>query len=179
MTIDCFPNENFTIDDVLNTNVPLKDKAWFILHNCDFTNDELKCFAFNCASIVLPIYEKSNKNINTPRKCLEITQAYLNNSVSITELTEAQKNVDDIINAYYSTYNVYNAVNASANKSAIYTIGYAIYSICKTDEYKYVDTHLTTITAYAAANAALAISYHTNEYYNSLLQFFKDFTNSK
>jgi len=76
----------FTIEDVLNSDVPLKDKAWFIRRNCEFTIDEFRQFAIGCALCVLPIYEYKYPKDKVPREAIEAAQAYLKNEISIDEL---------------------------------------------------------------------------------------------
>lgn len=80
------PNENFTISDVLNADVPLKDKAWFIRYNCEFTDTQFREFAIGCALCVLPIYEAKYPNNKAPREAIEAAKAYLAGTINIDEL---------------------------------------------------------------------------------------------
>lgn len=65
------PNEEFNINDVLNSDVSLNHKAWFIRNNCEFTTDEFRQFAIGCALCVLPIYETKYPENKAPRAAID------------------------------------------------------------------------------------------------------------
>lgn len=108
------PNEAFTISDVLNSDVSLKDKTWFIRKNCEFTNDEYRQFAIGCALCVLPIYESKYPGNDAPRKAIEAAQKYLANEIGIDELIEARRA------AAYAAYTAAIADSAYAAHAAAY-----------------------------------------------------------
>ena len=79
------PNETFTISDVLNAEVSLKDKAWFIRYNCEFTDTQFREFAIGCALCVLQIYEEKYPDNKAPREGIEGAKAYLAGKIDIDE----------------------------------------------------------------------------------------------
>jgi hypothetical protein len=71
------PDEEFTIQDVLNADVSMPDKRWFIRYNCDLSVKEWREFALGCAKCVLPIYEAKYPDNKAARECIEATEQYL------------------------------------------------------------------------------------------------------
>ena len=76
----------FSISDVLNSEIPLKDKVWFIRVNCQLTDTELREFAIGCALCVLPIYESKYPENKAPREAIEAAKAYLNKEIGLDDL---------------------------------------------------------------------------------------------
>lgn len=154
------PNETFTITSVLNADVPLKDKAWFIHKNCEFTDMEFRQFAIGCALIVLPIYETKYPYNKAPREAIEAAQQYLAGTIDIYVLREKRK-------AAYATYAFY----TEAAEAAYTTHAYAVYAA-------YASSHDATEAAYISSSIA-ADAADAGNYKDQLLQFFKDFTSDK
>jgi hypothetical protein len=162
------PNETFTIDDVLNAEVSLKDKAWFIRYNCGFTDKEFREFAIGCALCVLPIYESRYPDNKAPREAIEAAQAYLAGTIDIDELRLKRKA------AAYAAVVAVAAVAYAAADVAAYAAA---------DVVAYVA--VAAVAAAAAADAAVAaadadaaayVARNSTNYQDLLLQFFKDFT---
>jgi hypothetical protein len=91
----------FTIDEILNLDVPLKDKAWFIRKSCKLTNIELWHFAIGCALIVLPIYEAKYPDNKAPREAIQAAKDYLSGSIDIDTL-RIKRNADAAAAAAYA-----------------------------------------------------------------------------
>ena len=52
-----------SLNAILQSNIALKDKFWFVIKKCDLTANQKIEIAINCAEIVLPIFEqKYNEN---------------------------------------------------------------------------------------------------------------------
>ena len=165
----------FTIEDVLNSYVPLKDKAWFIRRNCEFTIDEFRQFAIGCALCVLPIYEYKYPKDKVPREAIEAAQAYLKNEISIDELytkrhaaaaAAAAAAADADADAAYAAYTTAFAAAAAAAYAAA-------------DDAD--DAYTTAFAADAAAAAADAAASDAAAAYaaDRLLSFFREFTTQK
>jgi hypothetical protein len=176
------PNENFTIADVLNANVRLRDKAWFIRNNCQFTDDEYRQYAIGCALCVLPIYEKRYPGNNAPREAIEAGKAYLAGTINIDVLREkrdaAAYAADAAADAAYASAAAYaadassaaayaadasaDAAYASAYADAAYASAYAAYASSATDASSAAayaaDDADDAAYAYASAYAAYASS---------------------
>jgi len=158
--------ENLTISDILDADIPLKDKGWFIRHNCELTDKQLREFAIGCALCVLPIYEAKYSNNLAPRKAIEAAQAYLENTITIEELIAARRAATYAADAAYAAYTAYAADAADA---AAYTAD---------ADAAYAAAYTADAAAYAAAYTAdaYAASDATISYKDLLLQFFKEFT---
>jgi hypothetical protein len=183
------PNENFTIADVLKADVRLRDKAWFIRNNCQFTDDEYRQYAIGCALCVLPIYEKRYPGNNAPREAIEAGKAYLAGTINIDVLREkrdaAAYAADAAADAAYASAAAYaadassaaayaadasaDAAYASAYADAAYASAYAAYASSATD---------ASASAYASAAADDAddAAAGKTDYRSLLLEFFKEFT---
>ena len=145
----------FTIDEVLSLDVPLKDKAWFICKRCKLTDIELRQFAIGCALVVLPIYENKYPDNKAPREAIQAAKDYLSGSIDIDTL-RIKRNA-----AACAAYAA--ACAAYADDAAAYAddaAAYAAYAAC---------------AAYAAPAAAYAADAACVNYKDLLLQFFKDF----
>jgi hypothetical protein len=148
------PNENFTIADVLNANVRLRDKAWFIRNNCQFTDDEYRQYAIGCALCVLPIYEKRYPGNNAPREAIEAGKAYLAGTINIDVLREKRDAA-----AYAADASADAAYAASAYADAAYAAdasSAAAYAADASADAAYASAYADA--AYASAYAAYASS---------------------
>jgi hypothetical protein len=151
------PNENFTIADVLKADVRLRDKAWFIRNNCQFTDDEYRQYAIGCALCVLPIYEKRYPGNNAPREAIEAGKAYLAGTINIDVLRE--KRDASAYAAYAAAADAAADASAYAADAADADAAYAdaAYAAYAADAaYAYADA---AYAAYAYADAAYASAY--------------------
>ncbi len=139
----------FTISEILDFDLPLRDKGWFIRLECELTDVELRRFAIGCALVVLPIYESKYPENKAPREAIQAAKDYLAGIIGIGELIVKRKA------AYAAAY-------ATA---AAYTASTAAYA--------------ADAAAYAAATAATAADAADDAipYKDLLLSFFKEFTN--
>jgi hypothetical protein len=168
------PNENFTIADVLNADVRLRDKAWFIRNNCQFTDDEYRQYAIGCALCVLPIYEKRYPGNNAPREAIEAGNAYLAGTINIDVLREKRDAA-----AYAADPSVAaDAADAAAYAAYACAAPYAAYAYAADAYAAYAASADADAAAYAdAAYAADAdADAGKTDYRSLLLEFFKEFT---
>lgn len=86
MSLSFMKMELINIDDILNSEIPLDDKAWFLISKCDLSLLQKKEFAIGCAMCVLPIFESKNPEISSPREAIEAAKSYLRNEIGINEL---------------------------------------------------------------------------------------------
>src|SRR6478736_896002 len=86
MSLSFMDSGEVTIESILDSEISLKDKSWFIRNSCELSLDEKRHFAIGCALVVLPIYENKYPNNNAPRKAIEAAKLYLNNEISLDEL---------------------------------------------------------------------------------------------
>lgn len=68
--LSTYPSK-FTIQDVLNSNTPLRDKFWFVRNNCQLSGDQYRKLAIEVATIVLPIYEAKYPENKAPRLAIQ------------------------------------------------------------------------------------------------------------
>ena len=106
--------EYFTIEYFLDTDIILKDKAWFIRNNCKLTTLQLQHFAIGCAFCVLPIYERNYPHNKAPREVLQAAKDYLAGVIKIDELIIKRKADKD------AAYAAAAADNAAAAAVAAY-----------------------------------------------------------
>jgi len=90
--------DTITIKSILESEISLKDKSWFIRNSCDLSFNEKRKFDIGCALVVLPIYENKYPNNSAPRKAIEADKLYLNNEISIDKLEEFKRS------AYAASY---------------------------------------------------------------------------
>jgi hypothetical protein len=156
--------EEITIESILDSEIPLKDKSWFIRNSIGITDLEKINFAIGCALVVLPIYENKYPNNDAPRKAIEAAQKYLNNEMSLDDLKQYRKKSVDAADAAsataYAAYAAY-AATATAAYAIAYSVAYSAYAFN---------------TAYAySAYAAYSAAYASDGYKEKLIIFFKDF----
>ena len=90
------------INDVLKSDIPLKDKSWFLCRKCELTKDQNVFIAIECANIVLHIFEDKYPEDKRPRKAIEAAKEYL----------KTGNNNDDADDAAYAA--AYAAADAAA-----------------------------------------------------------------
>lgn len=139
-----------TILDILNSEMPWKDKSWFLTKKCELTSNDLCEFAIVCAETVLPIYEAKYPDNKAPRQAIEAAKAYLRNEISLEKLREYR------IAASFAAY-----TSHADNETAAYAAAYAtVYS-----------------ASYSTADAADTAA--DEHYKEKLLSATIDFVNSK
>lgn len=106
------------IQDILNSEIPLKDKRWFAFNSCDLTIEEKQQLALDLARVVLPIFEEKYPEDQRVRKCLEATEKFLKGEITKAELREFRRAYAATAAAAYAT--AYAAYAAAAYAEGIY-----------------------------------------------------------
>jgi len=140
--------DNISLQSILDSEIPLKDKSWFIRNSIQLSDIEKRQFAIGCALVVLPIYENKYPSNDDPRKAIEAAEKYLKNEITLQELNIFRK---------AAAYAAYAAAAAAAAYDAADAAAYAAYA------------------AYDAAYAAYAAADDDITYKDKLLLFFKEF----
>ena len=141
--------DNISLQSILDSEIPLKDKSWFIRNSIQLSDIEKRQFAIGCALVVLPIYENKYPSNDDPRKAIEAAEKYLKNEITLQELNIFRK-------AAYAAYDAADAYYAAYAAAAAYYAAYAAYAADAADD------------AYAAADDDIT-------YKDKLLLFFKEF----
>ena len=69
--------EVITLKDMLTSELPLKDKFWWLCKKCKLTKDENVLIAIKCTKIVLHLFEEKYPNDDGPRKAILAAEKYL------------------------------------------------------------------------------------------------------
>ena len=161
--VDLFFTDNteITIETILTSSIPIKDKRWFVYNSCDLTLDEEKKLSLLLSWAVLPIFETKNPNDNRVRECLEGIEKFIKGEITKEELLilkraaayAADTAADAAYAAAYAAADAaYAADNAddNADDDADTAAAYAAYAAAETDD----DAENAAYDAYAAAEAA-------------------------
>ena len=87
--------DNISLQSILDSEIPLKDKSWFIRNSIQLSDIEKRQFAIGCALVVLPIYENKYPSNDDPRKAIEAAEKYLKNEITLQELNIFRKAAAD------------------------------------------------------------------------------------
>ena len=68
--------ESIKIEDIIGSEMPLKDKGRFLVRKCELTTKEKAELAYELASVVLPIFEAKRPGDNRVKECLEAIQQF-------------------------------------------------------------------------------------------------------
>ena len=78
-------NEVITLDSILESEIKLKDKFWFVCKKLA-TKEQNQIIAIGVAEIVLEIYEKKYPDNKAPREAIQAAKDYLVGVISIDVL---------------------------------------------------------------------------------------------
>ena len=81
-------NENFSINDIMNSEIPLKDKFWFLIRKCELTKIEKQEIAISVAETVLPLYEAKYPENKAPREVVNAAKSYLKGLINLDTLLQ-------------------------------------------------------------------------------------------
>ena len=133
--------EIVTIKEILESEISIQDKRWFVYNSCDLSLDEKKKLCLKLAWIVLPIYEEKYPNDARIKACLQATEDFYNGKITIEELKVKRSAA--------------NAAAAYANADAAYA------AVDAANAYTYAAYANADDNAYAAAYAAVAANAYT------------------
>jgi len=152
--------ELITIDDIVNSEMPLKDKYWWLFKKCDLSLEDKQQLAIQLVEIVLEIYESKYPNNKAPREAIQAAKDYLAGVIDIDVLRIKR-------NAAYAAYVAADAAAYAAYVAADDAATYAAYAAADDDAYvaaadaayaAYAAT-VATVAADAAADAAAYVVY--------------------
>jgi hypothetical protein len=157
-----FP-ESMEIQEILNLEIPVEHKFWFVFKNCDLTTKEKQILNLNCAKVNLFQYKSECKKNGWFEKkevaeLIGICEQYTNGVISLSEFNEKR-------NANTHAYaNDYDYAYAYANTHA--------YAIAIANDYDYANAYaIANAYAYAYANTHA----YANDYDYALLDMLKKF----
>jgi hypothetical protein len=157
--IPLITNENITLESIINSEISLKDKYWFVC-NILASKEQNQQIAIGVAEIVLEIYENKYPNSKAPREAIQAAKDYLKGIINLDELNVKKSAAYASAAAAYATAAYYAA--AAAATAADYAAAAA------------------TAADYAAAAAVSAAYYAADAakklFKDILLQFLIDFT---
>jgi hypothetical protein len=145
LSLSFMQKDSFTIEELVNSEIPLTDKYWFVLKKCSLTVKQKKQIAVDIAEIVLPLYEAQYPSDKRVRDCIETTKLFLAGHVSLDQLLfKCQAAADAASDAAdAAAYAAYDAADAAA---------YAAYDAADAAAYAAYDA--ADAAAYAAYDAA-------------------------
>ena len=109
MNCSFMKNERITLKSILESEIPEKDKWWFVIRKLATKKEQRKRIAIKVAEIVLPTFEDKCPKDTRPREAIKAAKDYLNGKISKDELIEKA-------DAGYAAYKA--AVAAGAYKAA-------------------------------------------------------------
>jgi hypothetical protein len=84
-TCSFIKSKKITIQSILESEIRLKDKYWFVVKKCDLTLRQKQEIAIGVAEIVLEIYENKYPNNKAPREAIQAAKDYINGTVITLE----------------------------------------------------------------------------------------------
>ena len=173
--------EEPTIIDVVESEIPLKDKFWFVINKCELTERQKQDIAIACAEIVLEIYESKYPNDKAPREAIQAAKDFLAGKITIDILRSKRNAVVYAANAAANAAAYAADAAYAANVAAAYAADAAdAANVAAAAAAAYAANVAAANTAYAANAAALkAISKTTlkKDFAKLLLNFLLDFIN--
>lgn len=146
-------NDTVTLMDILNSEIPLADKYWFVCRRIA-SEEQNQQIAISVAEITLPIFENKHPDDQSPRQAIEATKQYLAGTISIDQLMEKRRAAAATISAYSMALTAYSAA-PTADYAAAYAAKYAVYAAAIAAYAAYdISTLDVTRTTYIAARAA-------------------------
>jgi hypothetical protein len=158
--------ETITLESIIKSEIPLKDKFWFICKKV-VSKEQNQQIAISVAEIVLPIYEKRYLNDIRVRECIEAAKQFIAGHISIEELNKKRRAAAYAADAAAAYVDAAYAADAAAAAAAYVDAAYAAY----------VDAAYAADAAAAAADAADAAVATATNISQQLLDFLIDFCN--
>lgn len=123
-----------TIKSILNCDISIRDKTWFVYNSCDLTLDEKKKLSLLLSWAVLPIFETKYPNDNRVRECLNGIEKFIKGEITKEELIILRRvavyaaDDADAADATYVADAVYVVYAAYAYDAATYAYACAAYA---------------------------------------------------
>jgi hypothetical protein len=154
--------EEIGVLDILNSEMPLKDKGWFLIRKTQLTPQQKAELAYRLAGVVSELFNKKYPNDSRVNDCLQAIQDFKAGKIDISVLREKRAAADAAADAAAAYAAAYAAADAAA---AAYAAAYAA-----------ADAAADAAAAYAAAAAA---AYAADSYRKKVLQVLIDFSNEQ
>ena len=109
---------------ILDSEIPIKDKYWFVIQKCNLSRLQIQQLAINTALVALHIFENKYPGDKRPRLALEAAQSYLDGKISLDGLKERRADAADAAAyaadaaAYAAAYAADAAADAAAYAAA-------------------------------------------------------------
>jgi hypothetical protein len=87
MNCSFMKSDTITLESIVNSEIPLKYKYWFVCRKVATTEQNQK-IAIDVAEMVLPIYEKAYPNDKRPHEAIQAAKQYIAGYISLDELWE-------------------------------------------------------------------------------------------
>ena len=115
-------------EDLLRSEIPLKDKRWFVWNACALSLEQKKDLALKLAWVVLPIFEDKYPEDKRVRECLEAMEQFKKGLITREELLEKRRAAADA--ATDAADAAYAATDAADAAYAVYAAdaAYAVYA---------------------------------------------------
>jgi hypothetical protein len=147
--ISFIDNPEIHINDILNSEISLKDKGWFLVQKCELTNKQKADLAHRLAWVVLPIFEAKHPKDKRVRECLD----------AITQFNAGEITREVLLNKRDAAAD---AAAYAAADAAAYAAAYAADAAAADAAdaaYAYADAYAADAAAYAAYAAAAYAAY--------------------
>ena len=132
---------NFNLNDIIISEIPLKDKFWFICKKLN-TKELNQRLAIDVAMITLKIFEDKYPTDLRPREALEFADKYLRGECTLEELREKRADtaaaVADAYAANAAAAAVADVADADAYAAATYAAAYTAAYAYKTTLQEYL-----------------------------------------
>ncbi len=134
-----------TLREILECNIPLKDKFWFVIKKTELDRKQKVSIAIKVAECVLPIYESKYPENKAPREAIEGAKLYMSGHITLNELLHRRRA------AYAAAYAAAAAAYAAAYAAAAAAYTAADAADADADAYAYAYAYAaSTYAAYAA-----------------------------
>jgi len=171
MNLSFIKKEIISINDIIESEISLKDKYWWVIRKCDLTLTQKQMIAIGVAEIVLEIYETKYPDNKVPREAIQAAKDYLAGSVT-SEFLRSKRNTAAYAADAYAAYaaDAYAAVAYAAYAAVAYAAYAAAYAAVADAAYAYA------AAAYAADAAAYVDAKNPKKKFTDLLfNFLKEF----
>ena len=138
--------KTYLINKILKSDIPLKDKQWFVYNNCNLTLQEKRDLAVKLAWCVLPIYENKYPSDNRIKDCLQAIEDFKIGKITMDILREKRNKA---YAAYAAASAAANAADAAVDANAANAADAAAYAAANANA-----ANAAYAAAYAAVDAA-------------------------
>jgi len=145
-------NTEITILDIINSEMPTKDKIWFLFKKSDLTLDQKKELSYLLAENVSHIYNERYPSDNRVKDCIKAIKDFNNNPITKEKLLEFRRAAADAADAAADTADAAYAADAADAAADTADAAYA----ADAADAAYAAAYAAAAAAYAADAAAYA-----------------------